>query len=462
MTSLPLLVRPQPYKGESLRGYLLRLGQENGLGGSLLKGFSRSHGPLFSLHSENLAVMLRLEADSSPKEWSAGWGIDQTASGDLGIRLPSSHTRVNVCAVCPCCLKSCRAVRGEWEISEFCACPDHKCWLIDTCPSCHRALSWIRPGPALCGCGGNLAEAPSNRAPESVVALSSLIADRYRGFVQPETLRSISGHPELGDLDLASLLRTVRLVGYLGYAGGVQLKEGAIARSTQSTFAREQAVASRAARALGRWPVGLHEALLAFPPDEERGPRAELDVIKWPNPWYRLAPSPIEVKRLGLPQFVRHEVFHERARRTYKYWGKNVMLLNGKSCAQGRKSQALLASQTRKLDVGAHRKRSVSERMISSTLGVSIDQLGDVRAAGLIDSPPGSVTLGELDKALTRWSRSVNYYTASHPRDGVLEVVSSGEMTLSEAISGILTGRLRATHERLDTYTTIANVALYR
>lgn len=131
MIRAPLLVRPRPYEGESLRGFLLRLGSENALGGALLRHLDGSTGPMSPLSPAGLASSLRLDAIEFPKQWGSNWGSERSQQGAYGLRIPSCYVRFSNCAVCPACLRASKAIRGEWEISAMCACPDHRCWLVD-------------------------------------------------------------------------------------------------------------------------------------------------------------------------------------------------------------------------------------------------------------------------------------------------------------------------------------------
>lgn len=460
MTSL--LVRPRPYEGESLRGFLLRLGSENALGSALLRHLDGSIGPMSPLNPAGLASSLRVDAIEFPKQWGSNWGSERSKQGAYGLRIPICHVRFSNCAVCPACLRASKAIRGEWEISAMCACPDHRCWLVDVCPHCRRAISWNRPDPSRCGCGGNLASAVIHKAPESVVAISALIADRYRGFARFQTLQAVNSHPDLAKLELQPLLRTIALLGHIGEPTRQKQVLPTCEQEYSKRLKSEQAIALSAARALSKWPQGLHASLLASSHGNEAGPRADIDWVAWPHPWFRLTPSPTQAKRLGLPRFVRDEVLKFREAKICKFWGRSLMLLSDHVNLRADSGNAYTSRVRPKLDVSTCRRKTLSERAIARVLGVTEERLGELRAARLFRGDSGRVTLGEFQKSLHRWSSCVRSYGRARDRDQLLQVVSSGEMALGDVVKDILSGKRKALVRRLGSPPSISNVYLDR
>jgi hypothetical protein len=462
MIRAPLLVRPAPYEGESLRGFLLRLGSENALGSALLRHLDGCTGPMSPLSPGSLASSLRMEASEFPKQWSTNWGSERSRPGAYGLRVPAFHVRISACVVCPACLRASEAIRGEWEISAMCACPDHRCWLIDICPRCRRAISWHRPDPARCRCGCNLASATVHKAPDSVVAVSALIADCYRGFARFETLQAVNGHPDLAKLELQPLLRTVALLGHLGKPTGHNHVQSACVQMYSKRLQSEQAIAMSAARALSDWPIGLHASLLASSRGSEAVARADVDWVAWPHPWFRLTPSPTRAKRMGLPRFVRDEVLKFRESRTCKFWGRSLTLLSDRIHRRTTTEKACSQRARPKLDTSACPQHLVSDRAIARVLGVAVDGLGDLRDAGFFMGDSRRVTLGDLQNSLHRWSSRVQSYGRARPRDQLLQVVSSGEMALGDVVKDILSGKLKALVRRQGRPASISNVYLDR
>jgi hypothetical protein len=462
MIRAPLLVRPKPYEGESLRGFLLRLGSENSLGSALLRHLDGSTGPMSPLSPAGLASSLRVDAIEFPKQWGSNWGSERSQQGAYGLRIPICHVRFSNCAVCPACLRASKAIRGEWEISAMCACPDHRCWLVDVCPHCSRTISWNRPEPSRCGCGGNLASAVIDKAPESVVAISALIADRYRGFARFQTLQAVNSHPDLAKLELQPLLRTVALLGHIGEPTRQNQALPSCVQMYSKRLKSEQAVAMSAARALSNWPKGLHASLLACSHGDEAGPRADIDWVTWPHLWFRLTPSPTRAKRMGLPRFVRDEVLKFREARICKFWGRSLMLLSGHVHRRADSGDPYSSCVWPKLDVSTYRRKTLSDRAIARVLGVTEERLGELRAASFFWGDPGRVTLGEFQKSLHRWSSCVRPCGDARDRDQLLQVVSSGETSLGDVVKDILSGKRKALVRRQGRPPSISNVYLDR
>ncbi len=462
MIRAPLLVRPAPFEGESLRGFLLRLGSENALGSALLRHLDEGAGRMYPLTPASLASSLRMEVSQFPRQWSTNWGVERSQSGAYGLRIPISHVRIGICAMCPACLRVGNAFRGEWEISAMCACPDHRCWLVDVCPHCRRAIPWHRPSPTRCRCGGNLSAAPIHKAPDCVVEISAVIADRYRGFARFETLQAINSHPDLAKLELQPLLRTVSLLGCLGDPMAKKHAQTAYERTGSERLQNERAIAMSAARALSNWPQGLQSTLLARGRVSGTGQHADIDHVTWPHPWFRLTPSPTRAKRMGLPRFVRDEVLKFRESRTCKFWGRSLTLLSDRVHRRTTTEKACSQRARPKLETSACQQHVVSDRAIARVLGVAVDGLGDLRAAGFFMGDSGRVTLGDLQSSLHRWSSRVQSYGRARPRDQLLQVVSSGEMTLGDVVKDILSGKFKALVRRQGRPASISNVYLDR
>lgn len=105
-----LLVRPRRVRGESERGYVLRVAARNGL-----------------------RDLRWLELP--------------------GARRPSGRLRV-----CPLCLDASDACWLEdWEHRHTYWCSAHRVWLADQCPICGRPLNWATARFGECRCGGQLA-----------------------------------------------------------------------------------------------------------------------------------------------------------------------------------------------------------------------------------------------------------------------------------------------------------------
>jgi len=256
-----LLVRPQPLRGEGLRGYFLRLSEVNGLL------------PEFDLHTvlpgqrraqsiaAAAAAAATLGLDSAGIE-SLGCGAlshDGTRSQHRGHTISVRHLRGRQCAVCPGCLVAQSAVWADWELAAQVACPIHGCWLLDTCPGCKSDIDWRRQGVATCLCGYDFRCARATQAPSHVVSLAALVRHRLFGdlfsatqlrYTDPDFLRNCAFNELLG---LFHFFRSPGL--------------GAVAESPEELVHASRALHSQAcsamtlAKAISEWPSSWHHML---------------------------------------------------------------------------------------------------------------------------------------------------------------------------------------------------------
>ncbi len=155
-----LLVRPRPDKGESLLGYIHRVGELNGL--TSLRWIS-------SMLSEVGALGI---PDHKLRMLAESVGIDQEDLSILtsrpkatqmanillfmGAYVPAALFRRKRSAICVECLRGRAATPAIWDFRLICACVRHRRWLIDRCPKCDRALNWHRELLLRCRCGNDL------------------------------------------------------------------------------------------------------------------------------------------------------------------------------------------------------------------------------------------------------------------------------------------------------------------
>lgn len=136
--------RPDPCEGESWPGYLLRLANENGLGGLV------SIASLLEMTAERL---LRSDIGEIGKRLrlphlSEGEVVDQAYRGHLNMR-----TRV-----CPECLQADKKphIRAVWDSPVKLLCEIHRKILLDACPACKQPLTYRRGWISQCCCGVQL------------------------------------------------------------------------------------------------------------------------------------------------------------------------------------------------------------------------------------------------------------------------------------------------------------------
>lgn len=259
-----LLVRPAPLGGESLRGYLLRVGECNGLGkGTNLFKFltgsdSRYHKA--SDHTlERIAHSLALSRDQV--EFMSYPPIRSHVEGKcdfFGHAIALYHLRINQPAVCPDCLAEQQAVNGLWDLKAVNVCVRHGKWLIDHCPSCGEAFRWNRERVARCQCGFDLRAAGANAAPFEVVAQTALIHE-----VVFQDLPGFDGHSFACPQWVRQLSLNI-LLGFFHYTADVLAPAHPLYESATDVYRKHRHVALVLSEILQDWPNGLWSFLTHF------------------------------------------------------------------------------------------------------------------------------------------------------------------------------------------------------
>lgn len=166
----PLLFTAEPYRDESLPGYIVRLTELNDyrtpawvltLAG--LEAYSLSRIPSYCLKPEvELTGLARLAGVSEEALrgllYEPIGAIKSRQAGDycvFGNRLPFYTIRLHRPKLCPLCLVEHPYVRKLWELALVTSCPEHNCLLMDRCPSCGKVPSWRRRRVCECKCGAD-------------------------------------------------------------------------------------------------------------------------------------------------------------------------------------------------------------------------------------------------------------------------------------------------------------------
>ncbi len=188
-----LLFRPKPYPDESLRGYILRLTEQNDYSTTawiydnvgilttditskllFIKDYNGLNIDRLAFYTENeKEVLLSLSffneigkfQDIYPKE----------VNNALVRGINTNRTKV-----CPECLKSSPYLRKSWDITFMTCCPVHKILLIERCPNCNSYLKHFNRGSSVnqCKCGFDLTKVLTTHVKDADTLLSSLIAKK--------------------------------------------------------------------------------------------------------------------------------------------------------------------------------------------------------------------------------------------------------------------------------------------
>ncbi len=176
-----LPVRPRPHPGEWAYGYLVRVAEANGYESP--RALWRGLGPRRTGSISSVRYALRL----SPAEWSFMSGpwprfcrVEQVlAKGPTPSDYCHDHLRW-----CSHCLAEQRFLRARWVIKLCVACPEHGCYLRDTCAVCHQ---YQRPERAVldrCLCGASLIGVPAERVAEDELRLQLAFQGALAGQAQ--------------------------------------------------------------------------------------------------------------------------------------------------------------------------------------------------------------------------------------------------------------------------------------
>lgn len=166
--------------GESLRGYLLRLGEANGYAGAvplLMLAMASTQRRPESLYREflsshdALAAMGRIAiGDASHLLKHLVVPLDDGALIHAGLRIDDDALLNDRAQVCAGCLAEQKISREEWDLSTVTACFRHGTRLMDCCHACGVPISWTRPSLLRCDhCGADFrAATPEPISPEEV------------------------------------------------------------------------------------------------------------------------------------------------------------------------------------------------------------------------------------------------------------------------------------------------------
>lgn len=409
MSVARLLIRPRPMDGESLRGYLLYLGQENELGSALLRQWGDSSFKGAEKMLSEITSWTAIDGKELPEAWDANRKQAGLSHWEWGLPLPPPSVRLTQCAVCPRCLGVCPRARGEWEVKAFCVCPDHGCFLIDKCPDCKRGISWDRPKVVFCRCGADLRRAASAPASRESVALCSLLSSRYRGLSSGDIFSEV-GFPK--DLQKQSLPKLVATIASLNWMRSPNFSHwiGDKHKTNASKHLQDQSASLiYAAQRLTMWPSIFLSTLedATRNSDDSSGLESDVHVIHWPHVVARLSPSREVAVNQGIPEFVRKEANRFRRSRTFDLHGKEFIYLqrqpdsrlNRRGCTGSRKGTFRLLDD-----------HVFSNEAAAYALGVTREDLNLLSAAGIAPPTSQAIRPSDLNCAMHRLRRSLGYF----------------------------------------------------
>jgi hypothetical protein len=285
-----LLVRPAPLKGESLRGFLLRVGERNGCGRgtNLFSALTGNHSSQYMVpdHAlDNVAQALALSRQEIESISYRPVAKDVTSQCRFfGHTVSVNHLRSHHPAVCPDCLAQQQAISGLWDLRAVCVCPHHGKWLIDRCPACGESLTWNRTSVANCKCGFDLRTAQTKPAPSDVLALTALVHEMVLNDLPTFAEQSLGYPEEVRQVPLNELL------GLFRYAADVLVPAHPITQEERvdgsEAFSKLSQAAVLMARLLKAWPDEMLLVLADLAPSHDEDAPTVLSEKEF-NAYYR-------------------------------------------------------------------------------------------------------------------------------------------------------------------------------
>lgn len=231
----PLPLQDEIGEDESGNGYALRMLSLNGLQFSDLARATASLGHTYLPASAApylsyvFGAQLSRVSRAIPRTYSRKGRTRAAFMGnDFSRCYQLRHTRPQVCV--QCLAEHGGRAKAAWEVVLYCACPKHRCRLIDLC-NCGRPILWRRPSLYQCSCGADLRALPICVADEHVIELSTLIADDLFGRTRTVPDRRFGA---ISELSLDTLLRLVRTLGICASPDGKDLVPGKLTRLLSS------------------------------------------------------------------------------------------------------------------------------------------------------------------------------------------------------------------------------------
>lgn len=245
-----LLVRPLPVRDESTVGYLLRVSEANGFTSLLDLDLLASRGNGGDAFSRVGTMLPGVSLHQLRGHVTRFRNLKIADPGGIDMKYWNGRRP----RFCPACLAERSYWRATWDLTLMVACPIHRARLHDSCPGCHRPLSWKRGHISQCDCGQLLNDTPLENATETAVAVSAYLTAAMTG--KPLVDR-IPQQTHIRCLSLTDLLAVCIQLG--GYASDHGAKPTKIAHLDDVSVAT--VVANGAGQALIDWPNGYRELL---------------------------------------------------------------------------------------------------------------------------------------------------------------------------------------------------------
>ena len=350
-----------------------------------------------------------VDAMSLPEMWCERRGRGHGTLAQYGLPLAGDLVRKSQCAICPACVSMAGRIRAEWEMRYVVACPDHECWLVDTCLGCNRPISWRRKAVGLCRCGFDFSKCPTSKAPASIQFLSAMFANRLRGFMPALEVRGRGFPKKLDRIGLNGLIGLAKALSQgVSMRGGDAAAEGAL----MSTALRQQAgTACLIADALDSWPSGLHRSLEDGIRARVGEPGEHVDIVTnqeargvslFSNRWKLWRKS-------GMPAFLREEVRRFASDRSIVVGNKSYVSLRDRDVKKDDSGRELACFKGWGQSFKLSGDFVLSPAATLYALGATSGSLQAFKLAGLLARAGGPMRAYEVDHALHSVNAKVSY-----------------------------------------------------
>lgn len=254
----PLPVPAEPLPGESGYGFCLRLAAVNSMSLAELLALVdiKRLGQIGASESKALAFLGGAPSESLQGRFPVNLAKSVGLNGHV---LPlRSMLRWRRPQICPCCIAVNGWCRLNWEFSLSVVCLEHRCLLIDECPTCGKQLSWTRPGVEWGVCKHFLGMHPSamKLAPDDLLLFGQQVSALVDQTLQAD---SLAGMPLKLPLSLGGCF-------IWAYAFGVSKRQmGSVERGAYRSIMRTNDAIDLLQRALDRWKKFTADAVDDLP-----------------------------------------------------------------------------------------------------------------------------------------------------------------------------------------------------
>jgi hypothetical protein len=238
---------------ESQRGYLLRLGEVNGyatpysilnlagLGGKPTRPIGSHLGRLIEICNFSSEILMPLRhIDDVQRTWRL-----------LEHIVPPWSLRNRELPICTQCVQEKEFIEGHWDLRFMTGCPEHRVVALMGCPVCSKPLGLFRRGLLRCSCGAELVSEVSRRLNDQEADLLDIIRRKVLRLPPVSDYASAIPGRELSKVDLDSILRLVRSLGW--YWLDATAKRGREDEAADTVAA--------AAHVLSSWPDNFHNLM---------------------------------------------------------------------------------------------------------------------------------------------------------------------------------------------------------